>query len=74
MNEKSGKEKLLSLLSDEKTELLNVKFFPGNGANLTPDSLSAAASGMLQAAKESWLAGEPSEPPTTGMAKRRLLA
>ena len=70
----SGKQKLHSLLFEGDTELVNVKFFPGNGANLTPDSLGKAAEKMLSAAKASWDAGEQSEPPTTGRAKKRLFA
>lgn len=73
MNE-SGKHKLHSLLFDGETELINVKFFPGNGANLTPDVLSGAAADMLRNARDAFDRGEPSVPPTTGRVKNRVLA
>ena len=73
MNE-SGKQKLHSLLFDGESELINVKFFPGNGADFTPDVLSGAAADMLRSARDAFDRGEPSEPPTTGRAKKPILA
>lgn len=73
MNE-DGKEQLHSLLFKTEGELVNVKFFPGNGADLTSNTLSRAAAEMLSFARSAWESGEPSTPPTTGMPKARLLA
>lgn len=72
MNE-SGRDKLHSLLFEGAGELVNVKFFPGNGADLTPDMLAGAAARMLRQAREAFEAGEPSNPPVTGMPKRHLV-
>jgi hypothetical protein len=72
MNE-SGREQLHSLLFSGEGELVNVKFFPGNAADLTPDTLAAAAARMLRKARDAFEAGEPSSPPSTGMAKRQLV-
>jgi len=72
MNE-SGREKLHSLLFERAGELVNVKFFPGNGADLTPDKLAGAAARMLRTARDAFEAGEASNPPVTGMSKRQLV-
>ena len=62
MNE-SGRNQLHSLLFEADGELVNVKFFPGNAADLTPDLLAGAAARMLRKAREAFEAGEPSTPP-----------
>lgn len=59
----SGSDKLRSLLFGGDGELVNVKFFPGNAADLTPDVLAGAAARMLSKAREAFDAGEPSTPP-----------
>lgn len=59
----SGREQLHSVLFDGEGELVNVKFFPGNAADLTPDILAGAASRMLRRAREAFEAGKPSNPP-----------
>ncbi|HRV61820.1 MAG TPA: hypothetical protein P5036_02490 [Albidovulum sp.] len=72
MNE-SGKSKLHSLLFGGETELVNVKFFPGFGKDLTVDALSGAAADALRQAIDAMNAGVPSNPPSTGMQKRPLM-
>jgi hypothetical protein len=59
----SGSDKLRSLLFGGDGELVNVKFFPGNAADLTPDMLAGAAARMLTRTREAFEAGEPSSPP-----------
>ena len=72
MNE-SGRDQLHSLLFGGEGELINVKFFPGNGRGLTVDKLSGAAADMLETAFDAWKNNVPSAPPATGMGKRQLL-
>jgi hypothetical protein len=69
----TGKERLHSLLFGGEGELVNVKFFPGNGRGLTLDKLSGAAADMIQTAQSAWRDQVPSNPPVTGMEKRNLL-
>ncbi len=72
--DRSGKQKLHSLLFEGETKLVNLKLFPGTGRELTADSLAEAASDALQAADEAWKSGIDSQPPDTGLEKRRLEA
>jgi len=68
-----GMEKLHSLLFDGEGELVNVKFFPGNGRGLTRDQLADAGADMISAARDAWKRGVPSNPPRTNVAKTQLL-
>jgi len=67
-----GMEKLHSLLFDGEGELVNVKFFPGNGRSLTRDQLADAGADMIRAAREAWKNGVPSNPPKTNVEKTTL--
>ena len=73
MSEK-GRERLQALLFNGNEDLVNVKLFPGNAAHLTDDVLADAAERMLRCARDAFNAGEPSNPPTTGMVKRQFVA
>lgn len=69
----NGMSKLHSLLFTSDEELVNVKFFPGNGRGLTRDQLADAGADMIQAARSAWQNGLPSNPPRTNAAKAPLL-
>ncbi|MEZ5752287.1 MAG: hypothetical protein R3D60_10080 [Paracoccaceae bacterium] len=66
-------DKLDSLLFNGEGELVNVKFFPGNGRDLTRDKLADAGAEMIRSAKEAWKDGIPSNPPRTNAVKRMLM-
>ena len=65
----STKAKLHSLLFEEGSELVNIKFMPGNSRGLTSAKLSDAAADVLRSAMAG---GVQSRPPRTGMKKCRL--
>ena len=69
----NGMSKLHSLLFTSEEELVNVKFFPGNGRGLTRDQLADAGADMIQAAHDAWSAGRPSNPPRTNVERTPLL-
>lgn len=73
MNER-GMDKLHSLLFSGEGELINVKFFPGNGRGLTRDQLANAGADMIHSAQEAWEEGIASNPPRTNAAKSQLFA
>lgn len=69
----NGMNKLHSLLFASEEELVNVKFFPGNGRGITRDQLADAGADMIQAARNAWKSGRPSNPPRTNRGKTLLL-
>lgn len=69
----NGMSKLHSLLFTGEEELVNVKFFPGNGRGLTRDQLAGAGADMIQAARSAWREGKPSNPPRTNTEKTLLM-
>lgn len=63
-----GMEKLQALLCADGRELVNIKFFPGSGRGLTPDSLADAACELLAVD----LGNLVDNPPLSGLAKTSL--
>jgi len=60
-----GMEQLQALLSKDGRELINIKFFPANGKNVTEDELAKAAVELLE--------GDPVDnPPVSGIAKASI--
>lgn len=68
-----GMSRLHALLFGEDRSLVNVKFFPGNGRDLTRDHLAEAGASMIKSACEAWENGKQSNPPRTKMIKSQLL-
>jgi hypothetical protein len=72
--DKSGRDTLDSVLFEDGTELVNVKFFPGTGRGLSAETLSSEAAKALRSAKLAWDASEPSKAPFSGRAKQPIIA
>lgn len=62
---KKGMDQLQALLSGDGRELINVKFFPGNGRAVTADQLGEAACELLG----SDFANLVDNPPISGIVK-----
>lgn len=64
----SERDKLLTLLLENSggKELVNIKFFRGNAADLTVERMCAAARRVLEA---SWAGAQKDEPPVTRRAQ-----
>ncbi len=65
-----GMEKLQTLLTSGGGELVNVKFFPGNGRGVTADQMAEAACELLACDRENLS----DNPPKSGLVKASHLA